>query len=197
LAERKAENKAQKGKKVKDIRGFRLEKLCDRLKHVVTSDFAKITYTEAIELLLKCDQEFEKKVKWGIDLGSEHERWMAEEHYKRPVIVRDYPKGIKAFYMRLNDDLTTVAAMDVLVPGVGELLGGSQREERIEVLEKRILDAGLELEPYSWYLDLRRFGSVPHSGFGVGFERLVCYVTGMENIREAIPFPRWPGHADY
>jgi len=189
--------KFKKEKKTKDIRGFRYEKLRDRIKHVVTSDFARITYTEAIEILLKSDQQFEKKVEWGIDLGSEHERWMAEEHFKRPVIVRDYPKGIKAFYMRLNDDEKTVAAMDVLVPGVGELIGGSQREERVDVLERRIIEAKLDPETYKWYLDLRRFGSVPHAGFGVGFERLVCYTTGMENIREAIPFPRWPGHSEY
>jgi len=187
----------KKTKATKDIRGFRLQKLRERLNHVVNSDFARITYTEAIEILLKTDHPFEKKVEWGIDLGSEHERWMAEEHFKRPVIVRNYPREIKAFYMRLNEDQKTVAAMDVLVPGVGELIGGSQREERLEVLLERIKQAGLDPETYSWYLDLRRYGSVPHSGFGLGFERLVCYTTGMENIREAIPFPRWPGHAEF
>jgi len=155
------DTKVQKGKKTKDIRGFRYEKLRDRIKHVVTSDFARITYTEAIEILLKSDQQFEKKVEWGIDLGSEHERWMAEEHFKRPVIVRNYPKGIKAFYMRLNDDEKTVAAMDVLVPGVGELIGGSQREERVDVLERRIIEAKLDPETYKWYLDLRCFRSTP------------------------------------
>jgi len=196
--ENKGQNKGQKGgKKVKDVRGFRLQKLRERIQHVIKSDFARITYTEAIEILQKSDQEFEKQVEWGIDLGSEHERWMAEEHFKKPVIVRNYPKEIKAFYMRLNDDGKTVAAMDVLVPGVGELIGGSQREERVDVLEKRIVDSNLDVSTYSWYLDLRRFGSVPHSGFGAGFERLVCYTTGMENIREVIPFPRWPGHADF
>jgi len=195
--ENKGQNKGQKGKKVKDVRGFRLQKLRERIQHVIKSDFARITYTEAIEILQKSDQEFEKSVEWGIDLGSEHERWMAEEHFKKPVIVRNYPREIKAFYMRLNEDEKTVAAMDVLVPGVGELIGGSQREERLEVLEKRIEDSHLDISNYSWYLDLRRFGTVPHSGFGVGFERLVCYTTGMENIREVIPFPRWPAHADF
>jgi len=180
----------------KEVREFRTQLLRDRLKHVANSDFARITYTEAIEILLKSNENFEKKVEWGIDLGSEHERWMAEHYFKRPVIVFNYPKDIKAFYMRLNEDGKTVAAMDVLVPGVGELIGGSQREERLEFLEKRIRECKLG-EGYSWYLDLRRFGSVPHSGFGLGFERLVCYATGVENIREAIPFPRFPGHADY
>jgi len=132
-----------------------------------------------------------------MDLGSEHERWMAEEYFKRPVIVRNYPKEIKSFYMRLNEDGKTVAAMDVLVPGVGELIGGSQREERLENLEKRIEELKLDAKAYAFYLDLRRYGSVVHSGFGLGFERLVCYTTGVENIREAIPFPRWPGHAEY
>jgi len=198
----KAQNEPQEEKKTKktknkDIRGFRLQKLRERLNHVVNSDFARITYTEAIDILKKTDHPFEKKVDWGIDLGSEHERWLAEEYFKRPVIVRDYPREIKAFYMRLNDDQKTVSAMDVLVPGVGELIGGSQREERLDVLLDRIKQAGLEAETYSWYLDLRRYGSVPHSGFGLGFERLVCYTTGMENIREAIPFPRWPGHAEF
>jgi len=164
---------------------------------VASSDFARITYTEAIKILQSSEEIFEKKVEWGIDLGSEHERWMAEHHFKRPVIVYNYPKEIKAFYMRLNDDGKTVAAMDVLVPGVGELIGGSQREERLELLERRIQECKMDQETYSWYLDLRRFGSVPHSGFGLGFERLVCYVTGVENIREAIPFPRFPGHADF
>lgn len=205
LASRKEEEAAKEGatdkdkkKKVKDVRGFRLQPLRDRLQHVVTSDFAKITYTEAIDILLAAkDKEWEVKPEWGMDLGSEHERWMAEEHFKRPVIVRNYPKKIKAFYMRLNDDGKTVAAMDVLVPGVGELIGGSQREERLDVLEQRIKEMNLDVESYSWYLDLRRFGSVVHSGFGLGFERLVCYCTGMENIREVIPFPRWPGHSEY
>eukprot|EP01125_Pyxidicula_operculata_P022872 TRINITY_DN9641_c0_g1_i1.p1 TRINITY_DN9641_c0_g1~~TRINITY_DN9641_c0_g1_i1.p1 ORF type:complete len:559 (-),score=166.98 TRINITY_DN9641_c0_g1_i1:96-1772(-) len=191
-----AEGKKKK-KQVKEVRGFREQPLRDRVRHVMESDFARITYTEAIDFLLKSGVEFENKVEWGIDLASEHERWLAEEHFKRPTIVRNYPKEIKAFYMRLNEDDKTVAAMDVLVPGVGELIGGSQREDRLEVLEKRIKDAGLDPESYSFYLDLRRYGSVPHAGFGLGFERLVCYTTGMENIREAIPFPRWCGHAEY
>jgi len=205
LAERKKEEeeaaKAEGGdkkKKQKDIRGFRLQPLRERLSHVATADFARITYTEAIDILTAAkDKEWEVKPEWGIDLGSEHERWMAEEYFKRPVIVRNYPKKIKAFYMRLNEDGKTVAAMDVLVPGVGELIGGSQREERIEALEERIKEMNLDISSYSWYLDLRRYGSVVHSGFGLGFERLVCYTTGVENIREAIPFPRWPGHAEY
>eukprot|EP01123_Difflugia_compressa_P011869 TRINITY_DN4886_c0_g1_i2.p1 TRINITY_DN4886_c0_g1~~TRINITY_DN4886_c0_g1_i2.p1 ORF type:complete len:329 (+),score=53.77 TRINITY_DN4886_c0_g1_i2:414-1400(+) len=191
------QQKGKKGGVAKDFRGFRCEKLIDRLKNVVNSNFAKITYTEAIEILQKSNKTFENKVDWGIDLASEHERWMAEEHFKRPVIVRDYPKEIKAFYMRMNDDGKTVAAMDVLVPGVGELIGGSQREERIDILERRITESGLDPTAYSWYIDLRRYGTVPHSGFGAGFERLVCYATGMENIKEAIPFPRYPAHCEY
>jgi len=179
----------------KDIRGFRLQPL--RLQHVATTDFARITYTNAIEILQKSDKTFEKNVEWGMDLGSEHERWLAESHFCRPVIVHDYPIAIKAFYMRANEDGRTVAAMDVLVPGVGELIGGSQREERLEVLLARMRECNLDPEGYSFYLDLRRFGSVPHAGFGLGFERLVCFATGTENIRDAIPFPRYPGHADY
>jgi len=204
-AEAKTEAKAEAGKDdkkkkqpQKEVRNFRLTSLRERIQLVANSDFARITYTEAIDILTKAqDKEFEVKPEWGIDLGSEHERWMAEEYFKRPVIVRNYPKKIKAFYMRLNEDGNTVAAMDVLVPGVGELIGGSQREERLDVLEQRIKEMNLDVETYSWYLDLRRYGSVVHSGFGLGFERLVCYTTGVENIREAIPFPRWPGHADY
>jgi len=140
---------------------------------------------------------FAEEVYWGLDLGSEHERWLAEQYYKKPVIVTNYPKEFKAFYMRLDEDGRTVSAMDVLVPGVGELIGGSQREERLDVLLDRLKEKDLDTELYSWYLDLRKYGSVPHSGFGLGFERLVCYVTGVENIRESIPFPRWPGHSQY
>jgi len=192
------EKEKEKKKKQKDVRNFRLQPLRERLQLVAFSDFARITYTEAIDILTAAkDKEWEVQPKWGIDLGSEHERWMAEEYFKRPVIVRNYPKGIKAFYMRLNEDGKTVAAMDVLVPGVGELIGGSQREERLAALEQRIDEMKLPKEAYSWYFDLRRYGSVVHSGFGLGFERLVCYTTGVENIREAIPFPRWPGHAEY
>lgn len=172
-----------------------------RLEQVAATPFKRLPYTEAIEILEKVIQEgkktFEYPVSWGIDLQSEHERYLTEEIFKQPVIVYNYPKEIKAFYMRLNDDGKTVAAMDVLVPRVGELIGGSQREDRLDVLEKRITEAGMPLEPYSGYLDLRRYGSVPHSGFGLGFERLILFATGMENIREVIPFPRWPGHADY
>jgi len=174
--------------------------LRERLQFVVDSEFARITYTEAIETLIKAVEgghEFDNAVEWGIDLASEHERYLCEEVYKRPTIVRDYPKNIKAFYMRMNDDNKTVAAMDILVPGVGELVGGSQREERLENLLTRCKEMDLDPEDYSWYVDLRRYGSVPHSGFGIGFERMVCYTTGMENIRDAIPFPRYPGHCNY
>eukprot|EP00250_Pteridium_aquilinum_P014639 c22110_g1_i1 orf=386-2074(+) len=170
----------------------------DRLRLVATSPFARITYTEAIEILEKVtDKKFENDVKWGIDLASEHERYLTEEVFKRPVIVYNYPKDIKAFYMRLNDDGKTVAAMDVLVPKVGELVGGSQREERLEVLLKRLEEMGLPQEPYDWYLELRKYGSVKHAGFGLGFERMILFATGLENIRDSIPFPRYPGKADF
>ncbi|CBI27958.3 unnamed protein product, partial [Vitis vinifera] len=171
----------------------------DRLRMVASTPFERISYTEAIKLLeeaVKKDKKFENKVEWGIDLASEHERFLTEVLFKKPVIVHDYPKGIKAFYMRLNDDMKTVAAMDVLVPKVGELIGGSQREERYEVIEKRILEMGLPLEPYEWYLDLRRYGTVKHCGFGLGFERMILFATGIDNIRDVIPFPRYPGRAD-
>jgi len=182
----------------KELRNFKLQPLTERLQAVVSKDFARITYTEAIEILLKVNPgTFEQTVYWGLDLASEHERYLAEKHFLRPVIVYNYPKEFKAFYMRLNDDKKTVAAMDVLVPGVGELIGGSQREERLEVLVEMMKEKNLDVEGYQWFLDLRRFGSVPHSGFGLGFERFVCYATGVENIREAIPFPRYPGHADF
>jgi len=174
------------------------DNLRERLRNVASQEFARITYTQAVEHILAAKKKFEYPVEWGSDLQSEHERYITEEVYKnRPVIVRDYPKDIKAFYMRLNDDNKTVAAMDVLVPRVGELMGGSQREERLDVLERRIEDVGLEKESYWWYLDLRRYGTQPHAGFGLGFERLVCYVTGVENIRDAIPFPRYPGSAEF
>lgn len=169
--------------------------LLAKLKSVVEKDFAHITYTEAVEKLLASGKKFEFEVKWGIDLQSEHERYLTEEVYNCPLIVTDYPASIKPFYMRVNDDGKTVAAMDILVPGIGEIVGGSQREERYDVLEKRMLEAGIELEDYGWYLDLRRYGSAPHSGYGLGFERLVQFVTGMANIREVIPFPRTPGSA--
>ncbi|BDA47172.1 Asparagine-tRNA ligase, cytoplasmic 1 [Coccomyxa sp. Obi] len=173
----------------------------ERLQKIATTPFERCTYTRAIEILEEVvaskKKKFEFPVEWGIDLASEHERYLTEEVFKKPVIVYNYPKAIKAFYMRANDDGKTVAAMDVLVPKVGELIGGSQREDRLEVLEARLMEQGMPLEPYSGYLDLRRYGSVPHSGFGLGFERLILLATGMENIREVIPFPRWPGHADY
>ena len=168
-----------------------------RVRNVVEEPFARVSYTEAVNILLRAIAEgrsFEFPVSWGEDLKSEHERYLAETVFKRPVIVFNYPKGIKAFYMRLNDDGRTVAAMDVLVPGVGELVGGSQREERLDVLTARLLEAGLSADTYSWYLDLRRFGSVPHAGFGLGFERLLLFTTGLDNIRDVIPFPRWPGN---
>ena len=164
---------------------------------IINSAFQRITYTEAVALLEKCDRTFEYPVEWGIDLQSEHERYLAEELFKKPVIVTDYPTAIKAFYMRLNDGGETVAAMDVLAPKVGEIIGGSQREERLDVLERRIVEAGLPIEDYWWYLDLRRFGTVPHAGFGLGFERLVQFMTGMGNIRDVIPFPRTPDSIEF
>lgn len=171
--------------------------LLERLKNALDNDFARLTYTEAIEILEKCGKTFEFPVKWGIDLQSEHERYLAEEHCKRPVFLINYPAAIKAFYMRENEDGKTVAAMDLLVPKIGELIGGSQREERYERLEKKIISFGLNPDDYWWYLQLRKYGTVPHAGFGVGFERLILFATGMENIRDVIPFPRYPGHADF
>jgi len=167
----------------------------DTLKSVIDTPFGHITYTEAIDILLKSGKKFEFPVTWGIDMQAEHERYLTEEVYKKPLIVTNYPAEIKPFYMRVNDDGKTVAAMDVLVPGIGEIIGGSQREERYDILYQRMLEAGIDAEEYEWYLDLRKYGSVPHSGFGLGFERLVQYVTGMANIREVIPFPRTPGYA--
>ena len=171
--------------------------LLDRLNHVVSSDFGKVTYTEAVEILLAADKKFEYPVEWGIDLQTEHERYLTEEHFKMPVFVTDYPKDIKAFYMRLNDDGKTVAAMDCLVPGIGEIIGGSQREERMDVLLKRMAEVGLAEEDYWWYLELRKYGETKHAGFGLGFERLIMYITGMSNIRDVIPFPRTTGQADF
>ena len=165
--------------------------------NIINNTFERITYTEAVALLEKCDRTIEYPVEWGIDLQSEHERYLAEELFKKPVIVTDYPTAIKAFYMRLNDGGETVAAMDVLAPKVGEIIGGSQREERLDVLERRIVEAGLPIEDYWWYLDLRRFGTVPHAGFGLGFERLVQFMTGMGNIRDVIPFPRTPDSIEF
>jgi asparaginyl-tRNA synthetase len=168
-----------------------------RLEKFVGSSFERMEYTDAIAALEKSGKKFEFPVKWGMDMQSEHERWLTEEHVGRPVVVMNYPKGIKAFYMRLNDDERTVAAMDVLAPGIGEIIGGSQREERLEVLDGRMVEMGLNPKDYSWYRDLRRYGTVPHAGFGLGFERTIVYATGMGNIRDVIPFPRTPGHAEF
>ncbi|MGV8924506.1 MAG: asparagine--tRNA ligase [Ewingella sp.] len=168
-----------------------------RLERFVTSDFAQVDYTEAVEILINCGKTFENPVSWGVDLSSEHERYLAEEHFKAPVVVKNYPKDIKAFYMRMNEDGKTVAAMDVLAPGIGEIIGGSQREERLDVLDARLEEMGLNKEDYWWYRDLRRYGTVPHSGFGLGFERLVAYVTGVQNVRDVIPFPRTPRNATF
>ena len=167
--------------------------LIDRLNNVVNNDFARITYTEAVDILKKSGAKFDYPVEWGADLQTEHERYLTEQVYKKPVFVTDYPKDIKAFYMRLNDDGKTVAAADLLVPGVGEIIGGSQREERLEVLESRIKEMGMKVEDYDWYLDLRKYGGVKHAGYGLGFERMVMYVTGMANIRDVLPFPRTTG----
>lgn len=169
----------------------------DRLESVVNSEFVRMDYTDAIEILQNCGKKFENPVSWGVDLNSEHERFLAEEYVKGPVVLQNYPKDIKAFYMRLNDDGKTVAAMDVLAPGIGEIIGGAQREERLEVLDSRIAEMGLDSDDYSWYRDLRRYGTVPHAGFGLGFERLVVYATGMQNVRDVIPFPRTPNNADF
>ncbi len=171
--------------------------LHERLQNVVKSEFERITYTEAIDLLSKAKKKFEFPVEWGRDLQTEHERYLTEEVFRKPVFVSDYPKDIKAFYMRVNDDQKTVAAMDLLFPGVGEIIGGSQREERHDVLVKLIEEMGLNREDYWWYLDLRRYGSTPHAGFGLGFARAIMYVTGMENIRDVIPFPRTPRSAEF
>ncbi len=169
----------------------------ERLEKLVNSDFVRMDYTDAIEILQNCGKEFEFPVEWGIDLSSEHERYLAEEHVGAPIIMQNYPKDIKAFYMRINDDGKTVAAMDVLAPGIGEIIGGSQREERLDVFDARLEEMGLSKEDYGWYRDLRRYGTVPHSGFGLGFERLVAYVTGMQNVRDVIPFPSTPGNASF
>ncbi|MDT3663472.1 MAG: asparagine--tRNA ligase [Anaerobiospirillum sp.] len=168
-----------------------------RLENFIKADFAQVDYTDAIEILQKCGKKFEYPVEWGIDLQSEHERYLAEEHFKSPVVVKNYPKDIKAFYMRQNADGKTVAAMDVLAPGIGEIIGGSQREERLELLDRRMAELGLNQDAYYWYRDLRRYGSVPHSGFGLGFERLIVYITGVGNVRDVIPFPRTPKNAEF
>jgi asparaginyl-tRNA synthetase len=168
-----------------------------RLEKVIDSEFVRMDYTDAIEILKASGKKFEFPVEWGVDLSSEHERYLAEEHVGAPIIMQNYPKDIKAFYMRINDDGKTVAAMDVLAPGIGEIIGGSQREERLDVFDARLEEMGLDKDDYGWYRDLRRYGTVPHAGFGLGFERLVAYVTGMQNVRDVIPFPRTPGNANY
>ncbi len=168
-----------------------------RLEKLISTDFVRMDYTDAIDILKASGKEFEFPVEWGVDLSSEHERYLAEEHVGAPIIMQNYPKDIKAFYMRINDDGKTVAAMDILAPGIGEIIGGSQREERLDVFDQRLEEMGLDKDDYSWYRDLRRYGTVPHSGFGLGFERLVAYVTGMQNVRDVIPFPRTPGNANY
>jgi asparaginyl-tRNA synthetase len=168
-----------------------------RLERFVDSSFERMEYTEAISTLQKSGKKFDYPVEWGCDLQTEHERYLTEEHVGRPVVVMNYPKQIKPFYMRVNDDEKTVAAMDVLAPGIGEIIGGSQREERLDVLEARLTETGLDPEPYWWYRDLRKYGTVPHAGFGLGFERTICYATGVENVRDVIPFPRTPRNADF
>jgi asparaginyl-tRNA synthetase len=171
--------------------------LFDKLNNVLSNDFGRVTYTEAVDILEKCDKKFDFPVKWGIDLQSEHERYLAEEHFKKPLFVTDYPKDIKAFYMKMNEDDKTVRAMDLLAPGIGEIIGGSQREDNLGLLEKRMEEMELNKEDYTFYTDLRRYGSFPHSGFGLGFERMMMYITGMTNIRDVIPFPRTPKSAEY
>lgn len=168
-----------------------------KLEHVIKTPFEQLPYTDAIEILKKAPKKFDYPVSWGVDLQSEHERYLAEEYFKKPVILINYPAAIKSFYMRMNDDQKTVAAMDVLVPSIGEIIGGSQREERLDLLEQRMISSGLNPADYWWYLELRKFGSVPHAGFGLGLERLVLFATGMENIRDVIPFPRTPKHAEF
>ncbi|HHV28300.1 MAG TPA: asparagine--tRNA ligase [Clostridium sp.] len=169
----------------------------ERLNNIVNSEFAHVTYTEAVDILVKANDKFEYPVKWGNDLQTEHERYLTEQIFKKPVFVTDYPKDIKAFYMRMNDDNKTVAAMDLLVPGVGEIIGGSQREERLDLLEKRMKEMGLNMEDYWWYMDLRKYGSTRHAGFGLGFERAIMYITGMTNIRDVISFPRTVHTAEF
>jgi asparaginyl-tRNA synthetase len=171
--------------------------LMSTLENTATSDYIRLPYREAIEILKKSGQKFEYGVTFGSDLQTEHEQYLTEQHFKQPVIVYDYPKSIKPFYMRVNDDQETVAAMDVLVPNIGEIIGGSQREERLAVLEARMEEVGMDKAPYWWYLDARRYGSVPHSGFGLGFERLVMLITGISNIRDVIPFPRTPSSIEF
>jgi len=169
----------------------------ETLRHIIESDFVRLSYTEAVKILETSGESFEFPVAWGNDLQAEHERYLTEKHFKCPVILFDYPRSIKPFYMKCNDDGKTVRAMDVLVPKVGEIIGGSQREERLDVLQERMTEQGLDAENYWWYLDLRRYGTVPHAGFGLGLERAIQFITGMANIRDVIPFPRTPGSADF
>jgi asparaginyl-tRNA synthetase len=183
-----------------DLKFFaeRIDKTCiDRLERFVSSPFERMSYTDAVAALERSGKKFEFPVQWGMDLQSEHERWLTEEHVKAPVVVMNYPKEIKAFYMRMNDDGRTVAAMDVLAPGIGEIIGGSQREERLDYLDRRLEALKLDAQRYWWYRDLRRYGTVPHAGFGLGLERTIIYATGMANIRDVIPFPRTPGNASF
>jgi asparaginyl-tRNA synthetase len=202
LAERflKAIFKTLLNERADDMKFFaeRIDKDCiTRLERFVTASFERMNYTDAITALEKSGKSFEFPVRWGMDMQSEHERWLTEEHVGRPVVVMNYPKEIKAFYMRLNDDEKTVAAMDVLAPGIGEIIGGSQREERLDVLDRRLVEQDLDPKAYWWYRDLRRYGTVPHAGFGLGLERTIIYATGMANIRDVIPFPRAPGQAGF
>jgi len=197
LAVRLVEEEKQKPQNERSEMG-----LIEKLEFVINNDFQRLTYTEAIEILKESTPNKKKKFqylvdKWGIDLQSEHERYLVEKHFKKPVILINYPKEIKAFYMRQNDDGETVAAMDILAPGIGEIVGGSQREERLDVLEKRMLEMNIPVEEMNWYLDTRRFGTAPHAGFGLGFERMIQFVTGMTNIRDVIPFPRFPKNAEF
>ena len=197
LAQRLLEEEKQKPQNERSEMG-----LIEKLQFVINNNFERITYTEAIDILRDSNYNKKKKFqytidKWGVDLQSEHERYLVEKHFKKPVILSNYPKEIKAFYMRQNDDGKTVAAMDILAPGIGEIVGGSQREERLEKLEERMKEMNIPVEELQWYLDTRKFGSCPHAGFGLGFERLIQFVTGMSNIRDVIPFPRFPKNADF
>lgn len=185
------------GEELEFFNKFVDKELIARLQQTLDKPFTRVSYTDAVEILLKSGRTFEYPVSWGENLQSEHERFLAEEHFKGPVTVFNYPKDIKPFYMRQNEDGKTAAAMDVLVPGIGEIIGGSQREERLDRLEAAMAAHGLDPESYRWYADLRRFGSVPHSGYGMGFERFLMYATGVSNIRDVIPFARTPGHADF
>jgi asparaginyl-tRNA synthetase len=169
----------------------------ERLGTLIKSAFVRLDYADAIDILKSSGRKFEFKPEWGLDLQTEHERFLTEQHFNAPVVVKNYPTEIKAFYMRQNDDGRTTAALDVLAPGIGEIIGGAQREERLDVLQKRMAEHGMDAQTYQWYVDLRRYGTVPHAGFGLGFERLITYITGLANIRDVIPYPRVPGRADF